>query len=829
MTLKNLSLILIALTALGGCQSGGRDTIDSSPGGAALGKTELGACALASPLRQLHAGHDRAGDARLQAMMSAQAATAGAALYGSACADSNAFRMGSGVHDMTGPAGDSISAGYEDPTHVLRGIHLRQFARAFALESPCNGERVILAVTETGFLTQGLRQSVLEKIAADPELSAHYAGENIMMSATHTHSGPGGEAHHSAYNLFRLGYDALVHEIYSTALFRAIQQAHRNLEAHPEPGHVRLAVGELLDVNTNRSEPAYANNPQAEREAWLDSAGEEVRVNKRMLQLRFDRADGRSIGLLNWFGVHTTSVGTHEPLISSDNKGLAAITVERMMGTDYLAPDGEDRFVAAFAQSDEGDSSPNLCFRENPYPDISIGCGVDTLESTAASGVKQLARAIELYDAGGVELRGGLRSRLTHVRMDDIEINDPVVLASLDHPAELDSTIKRTCTAALGFSMAAGAEDNRGPTQEGIACSDIDPAANLAGDIETVLATIAGGATGSGYPALPARTVGTLLGCGLTVGSDVLPALPDVDYGCHAEKPILFPIGTTELISNADLPMQIMTLGQLAIVALPWEVTTTSARRIRATVMAELAEAGIEHAVVAGLSNDFVQYLTTREEYATQQYEGASTHFGPWTLAAVQQSLRPLAISLRDNTDAPDGVPAPQTAPGLPPRLPYLAADALMPGTAYGEVLTDAAEAYTAGDTVQVVFASAHPRNDALDKLNQAYLLAEREQADGQWQVVARERDPELIMRWHASPEAPVAGQLIALRSSQIEALWHLPRNLPPGRYRIRHEGTAVPLLGSDSLGPRTPFSGTSSSFSVSGPMEDCPGYPALF
>ncbi len=822
-------ITIIAISYLSACQSGGRDSTDAS---GALAKTELGSCALASPLRQLHAGTDHPGDSRIQALLTPPSdlqRDPTTALNSGTCADNTAFRMGSGVHDMTGPAGDSISAGYEDPTHVLRGIHLRQFARAFALESPCNGKRVIVAVTETGFLTQGLRQTVLQKIADDTELSAYYTGDNIMMSATHTHSGPGGEAHHAAYNLFRLGYDELVHEIYSTALFRAIQQAHRNLEAHPEPGTVRLALGELLDTNTNRSEPAYANNPASERESWLDEVGEEVRVNKQMVQLRFDRADGSSIGLINWFGVHTTSVGTHEPLISSDNKGLAAITLERIMGTDYLAPDGEDRFVAAFAQADEGDATPNLCFRENPFPDVTIGCGVDTLESNAASGVKQLARAIELYDNGGVSLRGGVDSRLTHVRMDSVEITDPMILASLNHPDALDDEIKRTCTAALGFSMAAGAEDNRGPSQEGISCSNIDVAGNLVGDIETVLETIAGGATGSGYPALPARTAGTIVGCGLTTALDIAPALPDIDYSCHAEKPILFPIGTTELISNADLPFQIVTLGQLAIVALPWEVTTTSARRIRDTVMAELSGSGIQHVVVASLSNDFVQYLTTREEYATQQYEGASTHFGPWTLAAVQQELRPLAISLRDGTAAPEGVPAPTSSPSLPPRLPYIAADALMPGTAYGDVVSDASEAYNVGDTVQVSFASAHPRNDALDKLNHAYLLAERQVGDGQWDVVARERDPELILRWHASPEAPILGQAFPLRSSQVEAIWHLPRNLPGGQYRIRHEGTAVPLLGTDNLGPRTPFTGVSSTFRVSGPMDDCPGYPALF
>lgn len=816
----------IALIAvLSACRSGGGG--DAGPGepGAdfRIAETNLGACALASPLRDLAAGRDMPGDQRFQDSLRHGGANT-PSLYPEACANNSAFLIGSGVHDMTGPAGDSISAGYENPEHVLRGIHLRQFARAFVMASPCDGKRVVMAVSETAFVPQGIRQTVLQLIADDAELSSYYGPDNIVLSATHTHSGPGGEAHHAAYNAFRLGYDELVHKIYSTAIFRAIEQAHRNLEAHPEPGTVRLTMGELLDVNTNRSEPAYANNPAAERSQWLDQAGEEVRVNKRMVQLRFDRADGSPIGLLNWFGVHTTSVGVHEPLISSDNKGIAAYTLEKLMGTEYSADDGQDRFVAAFAQSDEGDASPNLCFRDAPFPSLAIGCGADTLESTAASGVKQLARAIELYDQGGSLLRGSVDSRLMHVRMDAVEVTDPVVLASLNHPPELGAERKRTCSAALGFSMAAGAEDNPGPSQEGISCANVDLAADLAADIQTVIDAMASSADGAGYMVLPAKTVGGVVGCGISNVAALGPGLPDADYSCHAEKPILFPIGSTELVSNADLPMQIITLGQLALIALPWEVTTTSARRIRATVLAELKEVGIEHAIVAGLSNDFVQYLTTREEYATQQYEGGSTQFGPWTLAAVQQSLRGLAISLREGEPAPVGVEAPQSAPGIPARAPYIAADSLMPGRNFGDVLEDAAAEYRPGDTVRVRFASAHPRNDAFEKLNQAYVLAERELSDGRWQVVARERDPEILMRWHVSPEAPVLGQSFPLRSSEVEAVWHLPRNLAAGRYRLRHQATAVPPLGSAS-----PFTGLSRVFSVAGPSGDCPGYPAMF
>lgn len=791
-------------------------------------KTTLGACALQSPLRELGPGRDLPGRVDLEPAAPVER-PASATLNAGACAQNEQYLMGSGVQDMTGPAGDSISAGYEAPDHVLRGIHLRQFARAFALRDPCSGRSQVIAVTETGFMTQGTRQTVLDLVAADPELAPHYGPDNIMLSATHTHSGPGGEAHHTAFNLFRLGYDALVHEVYTQAIYKAIRQAHVNLEAHPEPGTIRLALGELLNANDNRSEPAYANNPESERQEWLNQSGEEVRVNKRMLQLRFDRTNGRSIGLLNFFGVHTVSVGTAEPLISSDNKGLAARAFEAMMQTDYLAPEGQDRFVAAFAQSDEGDASPNLCFREHPFPDPRIGCGENTLQSNAAHGVKQLARAIELYDGGGVRIRGELDSRLMHAPMDGIEITDPVILSSLQHPTALDVADKRTCSAALGYSMAAGAEDQRGPSQEGVTCADINLLDALATDIALALATAAANASGSGYPVIPASTVGSSLGCALTGGLGALPGLPDADYSCHAEKPILFPIGTTDFISNSDLPLQIVSLGQLAIVALPWEVTTMAARRIRETVMAELRGAGIDYVVVAALSNDFVQYLTTREEYATQQYEAASTHFGPWTLAAVRQELRQLAISLRDGQPAPAGVPAPRTTPPPPFRLPYIAADARPTGAEFGAVLDDAQESYAPGESVVVRFVGAHPRNDTAEVLNRGYVFAERQVGPEQWEVVAQDWDPGLIFYWRPTPESPVAGQTLPGRQSEIEVIWHVPANLAMGQYRIRYAGTAVPALIEADAGQRQSFTGVSRAFAVEGEVEECPGYPAWF
>lgn len=61
------------------------------------------------------------------------------------------------------------------------------------------------------------------------------------------------------------------------------------------------------------------------------------------------------------------------------------------------------------------------------------------------------------------------------------------------------------------------------------------------------------------------------------------------------------------------------------------------------------------HIVIAGLSNSYSHYITTFEEYQQQRYEGASTLYGPHTLAAYQQIFDDLTTKLARNQPAPSG------------------------------------------------------------------------------------------------------------------------------------------------------------------------------
>ena len=58
------------------------------------------------------------------------------------------------------------------------------------------------------------------------------------------------------------------------------------------------------------------------------------------------------------FAVHGVSVNNTNRLINGDNKGYAAYAAEKHFNPDSLP--GKGPFIAAFAQANEGDVSPNI-------------------------------------------------------------------------------------------------------------------------------------------------------------------------------------------------------------------------------------------------------------------------------------------------------------------------------------------------------------------------------------------------------------------------------------------------------------------------------------
>jgi neutral ceramidase len=617
------------------------------------------------------------------------------------CAGQTRFLIGAGMADITGPAAEVGMMGYGKLDQQTSGIHQRLYSRAFVIASPCNGQRVVFVSADLGMVFQGVKQQVVERLRS--RLGAVYSDDTVLLSATHTHSGPGGYSHHTFYNLTSLGFVPRNFEVIVSGIVASILRAHESLAE----GTLRLAGGELVGASRNRSPEAYRLNPPAERARYLHD------VDTRMTLVRLTRADGTEVGLINWFPVHATSMGNGNTLISGDNKGLAS----------YLFEKGRGPFVAAFANAHAGDVTPNVLGGTD-------GGGANDFEDTELSARRQYEFASRLWDSARAPLTGGVDARQVYVKLDAVDVA----------PEYADGVPRRTCPAAIGLSMLAGAEDGPGFGEEGATCAAI-------------------------------HDVWSQFTCAVFTTP------------CQGEKPIVLETGAMKPYPWTPdvLPLQLVTVGQLALVAVPFEVTTMAGRRLERTVLERLAPLGVTEAVIAGLSNAYAGYVATREEYALQAYEGASTHFGPWTLAALQQSFDALAVALRDGRPVPPG-PTPRDLRHVQTSLqPGVVFDDKLLWVDFGEPVTDARAAYARGQTVSVTFWGGHPKNNP--RLEGTYLRVQRQGPGGAWVDVADDGDWETRYRWRRESCVPT------LACSHVTVEWDIPPDAAPGTYRLVHEG----------------------------------------
>jgi neutral ceramidase len=272
---------------------------------------------------------------------------------------------------------------------------------------------------------------------------------------------------------------------------------------------------------------------------------------------------------------------------------------------------------------------------------------------------------------------------------------------------------------------------------------------------------------------------------------------------CQGAKPVVLETGRPNPPWTPQiLPVQIVTIGQLAILAVPAELTTMAGRRLTETVSVALSSSGIKHVVIAGLSNAYAGYVTTQKEYEVQHYEGASTHFGPWTLAAFQQEFHTLAGALRDGKPVPIGPPPLDLTHHLLLRHSTQTPVDPEPDAGFGGVIQDAKRTYSRGETVRVTFFGGHPNHDF--RIQSTYLEVQRKEG-ADWVTIARDWDDETKYRWVRQNGF-----------SQVTIEWTIPTDgrewdrVPSGTYRIRHYGHSK-----NKKGRLTPYAGTSREFEI--------------
>ena len=330
--------------------------------------------------------------------------------------------------------------GYAMIQQQTEGTHSRLWARAFVIESPCNGKRVVFVNADLGQVFQAVKEEVVHTLQT--KYGDRYSDENVLITATHTHSGPGGYSTYTLYNLTILGFSRKNFDTIVDGIVAAIERAQNNMTQ----AQIKIATGPLPGVGFNRSPQSYELNPTNERMLYQSN------VDTEMTLVRFDSLDGKPIGMINWFPVHGVSMNNKNHLINGDNKGYAEYLFEKDFHSDY----GDTAFVAAFAQASAGDVSPNEYGHEG-------GTGVEGMQDVEKAGTPQYEEAKKLFEQATLTVKGGVDYRHIFVEMDKVSID----------PRYSDGYAHTTCPAAIGISMLAGTSDGEGVGLQGVSCANI--------------------------------------------------------------------------------------------------------------------------------------------------------------------------------------------------------------------------------------------------------------------------------------------------------------------------------------------------------------------
>jgi neutral ceramidase len=624
---------------------------------------------------------------------------------------STQYLIGTGIADVTGPALGSPMFGYGKPGQNTEGIHTRLKSRAFIFVDPKTQNRLLFASVDIGNIEHHIFLEVLDRLKVS--YGDLYHKKNTILSATHTHSGPDGYSHARMAAGLGGSLDPAHFERIVSGIVKSIEGAHGNLV----PGSILINSGNVIGAGENRSMKAYNANPVEERSRYNSA----MDLDMTLLRLQGEKS---ALASINWFAVHPTSMTFNNKLISGDHKGYASLTWEQDSAT-YSDALLDENFIAAFAQSTPGDVTPNLNLNNT-------GPGKNDIDSTQIIGQRQLDVAQTLFNDATEVITGPIESRQLYVDMSNVSVTGEFTGAGE----------QVTCPSAYGYSFAGGSTEDGGGHflfSEGMT------------DQKWWLDIIIKMVTGT---------------------EGWTQSVKD----CQSPKAILLETGSGEVPLQSQIrSLTISRLGSLAIVAMPVEITTMSARRIRQSVKETLGD-WAKHIVIAGYSNGYAGYVTTPEEYETQQYEGGHTVHGKWTLPAYLQSLTRLAQSLDDSSVTLSG-PEYDDWRGKAPELSLFAdtVDGIPAGKSFGDLIALDKKLVKKGEEVSVEFWSGNPSTGYRD--DDVFVSIERKQ-EGIWQSVLTDTAWSTIIRWREEDDGLVAG-----------VSWAVPANVASGTYRIKHLG----------------------------------------
>jgi neutral ceramidase len=211
------------------------------------------------------------------------------------------YYLGTGIYEVTDPAVGVGMQGMSDDYQRTTGVESPLYSRAFIVEDREIRKRVVIVSADIWSCTMAVKRQVVSQLQ-DVCGKDLYTNDNVLVSGTHTHSGPGGYSQYYLYNHSMRGFDEHNFICIVSGIVKSIQKAHRNLV----PGKIYVKTGKIPDCGRNRSPLAYANNSVSERQQF------ESDTDREMLLLKFVKSGvtgEQAVGILNWYAIHPTDRG----------------------------------------------------------------------------------------------------------------------------------------------------------------------------------------------------------------------------------------------------------------------------------------------------------------------------------------------------------------------------------------------------------------------------------------------------------------------------------------------------------------------------------------
>jgi neutral ceramidase len=499
------------------------------------------------------------------------------------------------------------------------------YARALYIEDQ-QGSAVIFCCLDMGCITGAMRDGVSH--ALRERMASVFNESSFILTATHTHSAPGGCSHEALYNVPTPGFVPTHLKAVISASVEAVVTAWKSA-APTELGIDRAEFADDVPVAWNRSLAAYNRNSGVMKRERAES---HLALDRSMAVLSL-RREGELQSLLSLFGVHATCLGSSLNRHDGDNKGYASEHAERTLTASGVAD-----AVAIFAQATAGDVSPHyhghgdLTRRQKIKGDAEY-------DYAAKNGHYQSDLALSaLSEKCEERINGGIDSVLSFIDLTDIHA------APAFAKGETDAWTSDPCHGASFFQ----GTPVDGPGTPAVLISAVSA---LASSVKALrLSPLMRKSKDADYYRRLYASQGNkaiLLEAGRKqiLGrpmGGILPSFIDPLIG-ELKRQVNVGAIKESLLVPTRMPLQIVTIGQLALVCCPGEFTTIAGKRVLETVKERLQQRGIEHVLICTYCNDYMGYVTTQEEYQQQAYEGGHTLFGQWTLAAFQTEFAKLA------------------------------------------------------------------------------------------------------------------------------------------------------------------------------------------